>query len=288
MDNIQGSPQNSPNFNKPLDVSRPTNSDISGLGIKSVLEPKEALNKQIKGQIIVLTGIVASGKSSIVKAIQTLDPEYVEEDLDLRRDPTLETKPETELEMIDDTINRSLNGGKTVISLLKSNHLTRRMDERGISGVPVSTLLAHCPFSEIPGRLDARNNAAEGPGGDLGNWRDPLAPLDQFLELYTKSANGLEEIDRDQATEYFNTSFDKSVAHSKKMGTFDVSDEQLLLDKVIFCKEFLDKLGFTDDTQKITVAPRAHFDEVIDTSTCRDPQSREAVVSKIFQNHFKS
>jgi len=72
------------------------------------------------------------------------------------------------------------------------------------------------------------------------------------------------------------------------MGTMGVSDEQLALDKVIFCKEFLEKLGFSEDTQKIKVAPKAHFDEVIDTSTCRDAQSREAVVSKLFQNNFKS
>lgn len=289
MNNIQGSQQNSPNFNKPLDVSQPKNTDISGIGINSIgSEPKVALNSQIKGQIIVLTGIVASGKSSIVKAIQAVDPEYFEEDLDLRRDPTIETTNDMELEMIDDTIDRSLKGEKTVISLLKSNHLTRRMDNRGISGLPITTILAHCPFSEIPGRLDTRNNAAEEPGGDLGNWRLPTVPLEQFNEIYIKSEDGKEEIDRDQATEFYNTSFDKVVAHEKKMGTMEFSDEQISLDKKKFCKKFLDDLGFTEDTQKIKVTPRAHFDVIIDTSTCRDAMSREAVVSNIFLNHFKS
>ena len=66
----------------------------------------------IKGNVIVLTGIVAAGKSSIVKAIQKVDPDFHEEDLDLRRDPKTPTTKEMELAMIDDAIDRSLAGEK--------------------------------------------------------------------------------------------------------------------------------------------------------------------------------
>lgn len=42
---------------------------------------------------------------------------------------------------------------------MKVDHFIRRMLERGITGI-----------SEIPGRLEARNQAAESPGGDPENW----------------------------------------------------------------------------------------------------------------------
>ena len=237
-----------------------------------------------KGNVIVLTGIVAAGKSSIVKAIQKVDPDFHEEDLDLRRDLKTPTTKEMELAMIDDTIDRSLAGEKTVISLMNVDHFARRMLERGITGIPVKTILAHCPFSEIPGRLEARNQAAESPGGDPGNYRDPLVPMDQFAGLYTQREDGIEEIDRSTASEFFNTSFDKMIAHAKKVGDPLPSDEQIAKDKTESCEGFLKQLGFTNESQmKVSVMPREAFDVIIDTSKYRDAESREAIVAKILK-----
>lgn len=237
-----------------------------------------------KGNVIILTGIVAAGKSSIVKAVQKVDPAFHEEDLDLRRDPKTPTTDEMELAMIDDTINRSLAGEKTIISLMKIDNFTQRMLQRGITGIPVKTVLAHCPFSEIPSRLDARNSAAEAPGGNPENYRDTLVPIDQFASLYMRKDGGIEEIDRAQAIEYFNTSFDKMIAHAKKVGNSLPSDEQVAIDKVESLAIFLKQIGFTDESQtKITVAPKDAFDVIIDTSKCRDPDSREAIVKKMLE-----
>lgn len=229
-------------------------------------------------------GIVASGKSSIVKAIHKVDSDFYEEDLDLRRDPKTPTTNEMELEMIDDTINRSLAGEKTIISLMKADALTQRMLQRNIAGIPIKKVLVHCPFSEIPNRLDARNSAAEAPGGDSENYRDPLVPIDQFAELYTQNDGGIEEIDRYQAIDFFNTSFDKMIAHSKKVGNPLPSDEQIAKDKIQGCDVFLKQLGFTDMTQTISVAPREAYDVILDTSKCKDEASREAIVTKMLHD----
>ena len=165
---------------------------------------------------------------------------------------------------------------------MKIDNFTQRLIQRGITGIPVKTVLAHCPFSEIPGRLEARNSAAEAPGGNPENYRDPLVPIDQFAGLYTRTDGGIEEINRVQATEYFNTSFDKMIAHAKKVGNSLPSDDQIAIDKVESLELFLKQIGFTDASQtKITVGPKAAFDVVIDTSKCRDPDSREAIVKKM-------
>jgi hypothetical protein len=257
---------------------------IAGLGVKTMNHSTDSQSKVLKdkGSVIILTGIVASGKSSIVKAVQKVDPGFYEEDLDLRRDPKTPTTDQMEIAMIDDTINRSLAGEKTIIGLMKADAFTQRMLQRGISGIPIKKILVHCPFSEIPSRLEARNSAAEAPGGNPENWRDPLVPIDQFAQLYKQKEKGIEEIDRFQAIEFFNTSFDKMIVHAKKVGNPLPPDEQIAIDKVEGLDIFLKQLGFTDQTQtKISVAPREAYDVILDTSKCRDEASREAAVVKI-------
>lgn len=83
--------------------------DVKNTALQNTQNP-QAEDIKNKGNVIVLTGIVAAGKSSIVKAVQKVDPAFHEEDLDLRRDPKTPTTDEMELAMIDDTINRSLAG----------------------------------------------------------------------------------------------------------------------------------------------------------------------------------
>lgn len=254
----------------------------SSAGAKTAESPKY-------GHIIVLTGIVAAGKSSIVKALQKVDPSFHEEDLDLRRDPEKPTPPGLEQKMIDDAIDRSLKGGKTIISLFKNTLLADRIRERTLSGIPVQTVLAHCPFDEITVRLEARNKAAEAPGGDPKNYRDNVAPLQQFASLYTQDAAGRETITRAKAIEYFNRSFDQIVIHAKKDPAFTDTEEQIAKDKAESCKEFLIKLGFTHDSVvEIQVKPKAHYDEVIDTSKYRDESTREKLVRELLGKLAKS
>jgi shikimate kinase len=239
----------------------------------------------LKGTIITLTGIVAAGKSSITHAVRTIDPSFHEEDLDLRRDPTSPTTEEIEMQMIDDTIDRSLQGGGTVISLMDPDKLKKRAIERGILDLPVKTLLLHCPFSEIPARLRARNNAAISASGDPKNYRNPVVPLEQFAELYAHHETGIETIDRNQAINFFNSSFDEMIAHEKKMNNPLPPDEQIATDKMQFCKDFLALLGFVNESQtQIRVSPKKEYDLVIDTSTCRDLASRVQLLSRLIQN----
>ena len=261
---------------------------ISEAGITPIKDPaqsQEGANLQDKGIIIVLTGIVAAGKSSIVKAVRSIDPEYKEEDLDDRRDPQKPTTPEMELKMIDDVIDRSLEGKKTIVSLLKADSLSQRMLERNISALPVKTLLAHCPFSEIPIRLGARNRAAQEPGGDPNNYRDPFAPLLQFASLYMNNKEGIEEIDRAQAIKFFDSSFDEMVERTRQRGDPLPQDEELAKEKSNDRDLFLMQLGFTDESQaKVNVAPKDSYDIVIDTSKYRDEASRKEVIGKILRD----
>jgi shikimate kinase len=242
-----------------------------------------------KGDIVVITGIVAAGKSSITNAIKTVDPQFYEEDLDLRRDPETPTTPEMEMQMIDDTINRSLQGGKTIISLMHIGMVKKRAEERGITDLPVKTVLLHCPFSEISDRLETRNSAAEALGGDPKNYRNPLVPLDQFAALYlNRQDGGIETIERVQATAFFNSSFDKMVAHAKKQGDLLPPEEQIAIDKVQSRQEFLIQLGFVDKSQtQVRAAPRAAYDFVVDTSTCRDTASCVKIAGKLLQRMSK-
>lgn len=83
-------------------------------------------------------------------------------------------------------------------------------------------------------------------------------------------------------------SFDKMIAHAKKVGDPRPSDEQIAKDKIESCKGFLKQLGFTDESQtKVTVTQKEAFDVIIDTSKYRDPKSREAIVVKILKQWGK-
>jgi len=263
---------------------------ISEAGITPIKDPaqsQEGANLQDKGSIIILTGIVSSGKSSISEAVRSIDPEYKEEDLDLdgRRDPQQPTTPEVELKMIDDVIDRSLAGKKTIVSLLKADSLSQRMLERNISALPVKTLLAHCPFSEIPIRLGARNRASQEPGGNPNNYRNPFDPLLQFASLYMNNKEGIEEIDRAQAIKFFDSSFDEMVERVRQRGDPLPQGEELAKEKSSDRDLFLKQLGFTDESQtKVNVAPKDSYDVVIDTSKYRDEASRKEIIGKILRD----
>jgi len=261
---------------------------ISQAGITPMKDPaqrQEGTKLQGKGSIIVLTGIVASGKSSISGAVISIDPEYKEEELDERRNPQEPTTPEMELKMIDDVIDRSLAGKKTIVSLLKAESLSKRMLERNISGLPVKTLLAHCPFSEIPIRLGARNRASQEPGGNPNNYRNPFDPLLQFASLYMNNKEGIEEIDRAQAIKFFDSSFDEMVERVRQRGDPLPQGEELVKEKSSDRDLFLKQLGFTDESQtKVNVAPKDSYDVVIDTSKYRDEASRKEIIGKILRD----
>jgi len=239
-------------------------------------EPDKAKAPIKPGTIIVLTGIVAAGKSSIVKALQAIDPQFKEEDLDLRRDPKTPTTDDMERQMIDDTIDRSLNGEKTIISLYKADLLGKRLKERGITDVKFATVLAHCPFTEIPGRLESRNTAALAPKGNPENYRNPLTPIDQFAELYMGDLAGTEKIDRATAIQYFNTSFDRMIEYGRKLGDTFPPEEQIKKDKEDGLQDFLKAIGFKDSSQnEIYVKPKFDYNKVMDTSKYRDDESRQ-------------
>lgn len=244
-----------------------------------------------KGLVIVLTGVVSAGKSSIVQALKSVDPEFHEEDLDLRRDPETPTTAKMTEEMIDDTINRSLQGKKTIISLFKASEFAKRITERmaiekDLASIPVKTVLAHCPLEEIPVRLEARNKAAEAQGGDPKNWRNPSVAIDQFASLYTKSIAGKEKVTRDKAIKYFNECFDKMILHDNHGQPPPA--EQMKKDnevKEADCQKFLKKLGFDNPSQtEILVAPKFNYDLIVDTTLYRSSSSREQLVRKMLQS----
>lgn len=239
------------------------------------------------GRIIVLTGIVSAGKSSMVKAIQSIDKEYHEEDLDLRRDPTIETTREMVRDMLDDTINRSLTGKKTVISLFKIKDLVSRILERGIKeALPITTVLLHCPFHEIPSRLDNRNTAAESPGGNPANYRNPSVAIDQYASLYVRKMNGegIEKMTRATAIACYTDCFDKMIAHARRNREQLPSNEQIEKDRIEMREAFLIKLGFTDaSVTEIAIESKAKYDFTIDTSSANNDSAREAFARQILR-----
>jgi len=227
-----------------------------------------------KGDIIVLAGTSTAGKSSIVRALKQLEPGRIEEDLDLKRDPRLETHPGMQLEMIDDAIDHSLRGKNVVVHVDQGYKFLQRIFERNISA-PVRVVLAFCPFRELSKRLTERNNKAKQPDGDIKNFRDPLMPIANFGELYTQkkgTGKGLETITHMQATTAFNDHFDEMIEYAKHRGSPLPSETQIIIDKKLFLIEFLSNLGFKDDLHVVEIEPRnkAHYNLIFDTYEHRD------------------
>ena len=123
-------------------------------------------------------------------------------------------------EMMDDVIKHSLQGKKVVVHVDQAYKFLDHILKRGVE-LPVTTVLAFCPFHELSRRLAERNRKAEEPGGDPQNLRDPLMPIDNFGNLYTQTkgpGQGLETIQRDRAVEVYNDHFDKMIAYAKRLG----------------------------------------------------------------------
>lgn len=234
-----------------------------------------------KGDIIVLAGTSTAGKSSIVQALKRLEPDRIEEDLDLRRDPREETHPGMQLEMIDDAINHSLKGRKVVVHVDQGYKFLQRISERNISA-PVRVILAFCPFHELSRRLTERNQKAKQPDGDIRNFRDPLMPIGNFGELYTqKNGNekGMEIIERLHATIAFNAHFDEMIEYAKQQRHSLPSEEQIGIDKVHSLKDFLSNLGFKEGLQVVEIEPRnkSHYNLIFDTYKHRDERGLEEI-----------
>ncbi len=244
-----------------------------------------------KGDIIVLAGTSTAGKSSIVKALKKLEPDRIEEDLDLRRDPRQLTHPGMQLEMIDDVIDHSLQGKKVVVHVDQGYKFLQRIFERNVSA-PVRVVLAFCPFHELSKRLTERNLKAKQPDGDIRNYRDPLMPIGNFGELYTQKKGpekGLEKITRLQAKTAFNTHFDDMIEYAKGAGHSLPSKEQIAIDKVFFLNKFLSQLGFKDNLEEVEIEPRNkdHYNLIFDTYEHRDEQGLAEIARKLYQGTYQ-
>ena len=60
---------------------------------------------KVKTDILVINGTSTSGKSSVAKSLMKLNPNLIEEDLDLMRNPTTPTTSEMEFVMINNAID---------------------------------------------------------------------------------------------------------------------------------------------------------------------------------------
>lgn len=243
------------------------------------------------GSVIVLAGTSTAGKSSIVNALKKLDPDIVEEDLDLRNDTQKIPGPNAQSDMMDDVIKHSLQGKKVVVHVDQAYKFLNHMLARKVD-LPVKTVLAFCPFHELSRRLIERNRKAEGPGGDPQNLRDPLMPIDNFSNLYTQAkepSKSLEKITRDQAIKTYNDHFDKMIAYARKLGRDLPPDEVIASDKVESLREFLSNLGFKEGIDSVNIEPRRkedyHF--IFDTQKYGDAVGSATIAQILYDDLMK-
>ena len=246
------------------------------------------------GDVIVLAGTSTAGKSSIVSALKKLDPDIVEEDLDLRTSNTQEIPgPNAQRDMLNRwIIKHSLQGKKVVVHVDQAYKFLNHILERKVD-LPVKTVLAFCPFHELSRRLVERNRKAEEPGGNPQNLRDPLMPIDNFGNLYTQAkepGKGLEIIKRDRAVEIYNDHFDKMIAYARKLGRDLPEDEVIARDKVDSLNEFLSNLGFKEGVESVNVEPRnkEHYNFIFDTYKYGDTEGSETIAQMLYDDLKKS
>ncbi len=244
-----------------------------------------------RGDVIVLAGTSTAGKSSIVESLKRLEPERIEEDLDLRRDPRIMTRPGDQQQMIDDVIDHSLQGRNVVVHVDQGYKVIQRLFERNVS-VPLRVVLAFCPFHELSKRLIERNAKARLPGGDIKNIRDPLMPIANFAELYTQKQGaepGLERITKLQATIAFNTHFDEMIKFAREQGHPLPSDEQIAIDKTASLQEFLVNLGFKGDVDTVEIDPRnkADYHFIFNTYEHRDQAGLDEIARILHTGTYK-
>lgn len=253
----------------------------------------ESLPTVKPGDVIVLAGTSTAGKSSIVNSLKKIDPEIVEEDLDLRTSDTQTIPgPTAQRDMMDDVIKHSLKGKKVVVHVDQAykflDHILLRKVE-----LPVKTVLAFCPFHELSRRLAERNRKAEAPGGNPQNLRDPLMPIDNFGNLYTQAkepGKGLEIIKRDQAVKIYNDHFDKMIAYARKLKKDLPSDEEIARDKIASLNEFLSNLGFKKGVDSVDIEPRnmEQYNFIFDTHKYGDAEGSATIAKMLYDALKKS
>lgn len=241
------------------------------------------------GDVIVLAGTSTAGKSSIVSALRKLDPDIVEEDLDLRTSDTQKIPgPNAQRDMMDDVIKHSLQGKRVVVHVDQAHKFLNHLLDRKVE-LPTKKVLAFCPFHELSSRLKERNRKAEESGGDIQNLRDPLMPIDNFSNLYTQAkepGRGLETIKRDQAVAIYNDHFDQMIAYARKLGRDLPSDDVIARDKVDSLHEFLSNLGFKEGVDSVDVEPRnkEHYDYIFDTHKYGDAAGSAKIAQILYDD----
>jgi hypothetical protein len=238
------------------------------------------------GDVIVLAGTSTAGKSSIVAALKKIDPTLIEEDLDLRNDTQILPSANAQQEMMDDVIKHSLLGKRVIVHVDQAYKFLNHLLEKNVE-VPVTTVLAFCPFHELSQRLIERNRKAQAPGGNPQNLRDPLMPIDNFANLYTQTktaGQGLETITRDRAIEIHDHHFDKMIAYIKKIGRDLPPEEEIPNDKIESLQNFLSKLGFKEGLDSVEVEPRnkEDYNFIFDTHKYSEQVGSEMIAQQIY------
>ncbi len=221
---------------------------------------------KVKTDILVINGTSTSGKSSVAKSLMKLNPNLIEEDLDLMRNPTTPTTPEMEFVMINNAIDHVLKGKQVILHLFHPSNLSKCMTARGIEDISVKKALMFCPIEGLVDRLDERNIKAL--KGDAQNTRDYLMPFDQFSKLYTKTLEkqiALETLSLEKVTKIYGDQFDKMIQYAKQQKHNLPSEDQILIDKQESLKEFLANLGFEESLLSIEIAPRETWDFIYNT-----------------------
>ncbi len=194
-------------------------------------------------------------------------PEKIDAELMIQRiKKVLDSAPEAEIhalfqnmepQMFDEAFERSRRGGSIIFDVLNVDAVASHALMRNFDG-PMRMVLVYCPFYMLSSRMEKRNKEAE-ESGNLMNQRMGEFPLVQFSQIYTQKDKGqraLEVITRSQAIKAFDENFDQGIIGARQAGRTLPSDEQILADKVKFRQFFLDDLGFTDDLDKVEIAPR--------------------------------
>lgn len=194
--------------------------------------------------------------------------------------------------MEEEVIEQAMGGGSVIFDPYDEEAFLARMIEKN-NYVPLKMGLAYCPFPDLADRVAQRNRKALATG-NLDDYRNPLAPLQQFCDFYRPAKDGetvldtlhRAEVERifeeafQQQTDYFLSEARKQPPHPPLLPTADERYSRLMQEHDSLKMDMLTKLGFTDPgVTEVKITPsRKSIDYLFRTNVMQPADSARVIV----------
>jgi len=165
--------------------------------------------------------------------------------------PLVDYTQEHERKMEEEVIEHAMRGESVIFDPYDEKAFLARMIEKN-NFAPLKLGLAYCPFPDLAERVAKRNINALA-SGRLDDYRDPLAPLEQFCDFYRPAERGetvLDTLHRSEVEQAFEHAFkqqaDFLLKQVQEPTTADNEHTDLVKKHDDMKAEIMKKLGFSD------------------------------------------